>query len=200
AVVHGLELSAGTWFSAAGVREFASADQQTAGPASTYAHVEAVLGEGLAREFGRDRDKESLEVGDVFPLGPRQGVVVGIMRGAETTFGSEVWAKRQKIGEIFGKENVCTSMVLRTEGPARAKQLAEWLSRDFKKVPVSAMTEPAYFAKMAEANLQLLGAIYFVAGIMALGGVFGVMNTMFAAIRQRTTDIGVLRILGFARW
>src|SRR5207245_6560591 len=28
----------------------------------------------------------------------------------------------------------------------------------------------------------------------------GVMNTMFAAIRQRTTDIGVLRILGFARW
>jgi len=35
---------------------------------------------------------------------------------------------------------------------------------------------------------------------MALGGVFGVMNTMFAAIRQRTMDIGVLRILGFARW
>jgi len=36
--------------------------------------------------------------------------------------------------------------------------------------------------------------------IMALGGVFGVMNTMFAAIRQRSTDIGVLRVLGFARW
>jgi ABC-type antimicrobial peptide transport system permease subunit len=35
---------------------------------------------------------------------------------------------------------------------------------------------------------------------MALGGVFGVMNTMFAAIRQRTKDIGILRVLGFARW
>ena len=35
---------------------------------------------------------------------------------------------------------------------------------------------------------------------MAIGGVFGVMNTMFAAISQRTKDIGVLRILGFARW
>ena len=33
-----------------------------------------------------------------------------------------------------------------------------------------------------------------------MGGVFGVMNTMFAAIAQRTRDIGVLRILGFARW
>ena len=35
---------------------------------------------------------------------------------------------------------------------------------------------------------------------MAIGGVFGVMNTMFAAIAQRTKDIGVLRIVGFARW
>ena len=53
---------------------------------------------------------------------------------------------------------------------------------------------------MAESNQQLLGSIYFVAAIMALGGVFGVMNTMFAAIRQRSTDIGVLRIVGFAPW
>jgi putative ABC transport system permease protein len=36
--------------------------------------------------------------------------------------------------------------------------------------------------------------------IMSLGGLFGVMNTMFAAISQRTKDIGVLRLLGFARW
>jgi ABC-type antimicrobial peptide transport system permease subunit len=39
-----------------------------------------------------------------------------------------------------------------------------------------------------------------VAVVMAIGGVFGVMNTMFAAIAQRTKDIGVLRLLGFKRW
>jgi ABC-type antimicrobial peptide transport system permease subunit len=39
-----------------------------------------------------------------------------------------------------------------------------------------------------------------VAAIMAIGGVFGIMNTMFAAISQRTRDIGVMRILGFKRW
>src|SRR5262249_9674455 len=42
--------------------------------------------------------------------------------------------------------------------------------------------------------------IQIVAVIMAIGGLFGVMNTMFAAIAQRTKDIGVLRILGYARW
>src|SRR5258707_11909264 len=35
---------------------------------------------------------------------------------------------------------------------------------------------------------------------MAVGGVFGVMNTMFAAISQRIRDIGLLRILGYHRW
>jgi hypothetical protein len=196
AQVHGLVLVAGKWFSAVGVRQVKPAGKA----ASPAALVEAVIGEGLARELGEDRGKESLEPGDVLTIGPRDWVIVGIMRGAETTFGSEVWAKRQKVGEVFNKDNLYTSIVLRAESPARARELAGRLSRDFKKSAVSAQTEPDYFAKMSEANQELLGSIYFVAGIMALGGIFGVMNTMFAAARQRTKDIGVLRILGFARW
>jgi ABC-type antimicrobial peptide transport system permease subunit len=43
-------------------------------------------------------------------------------------------------------------------------------------------------------------AIVFVAVVIGIGGIFGVMNTMFAAISQRIKDVGVLRILGFARW
>jgi putative ABC transport system permease protein len=35
---------------------------------------------------------------------------------------------------------------------------------------------------------------------MAIGGVFGMMTTMFASIAQRIRDIGVLRLLGFKRW
>ncbi|HZT79529.1 MAG TPA: ABC transporter permease, partial [Gemmataceae bacterium] len=65
---------------------------------------------------------------------------------------------------------------------------------------LNSMTEAEYYSKLAETNRQFLVAILFVAGVMAVGGVFGVMNTMFAAISQRTKDIGVLRIIGFARW
>jgi hypothetical protein len=197
--VHGLELTAGTWFSGAGVQE-RSPGSDGATNASPYALVEAVIGEGLARDIGSEAGKESLGVGDVLTIGPREWVIVGLMRGPQTTFGSEIWAKRQKVGEVFNKDNIYTSIVLRAESPAAAEELADRLSRDFKKSAVTAMTEPAYFAKMADANQQLLGSIYLVSGIMALGGIFGVMNTMFAAIRQRTTDIGVLRIMGFARW
>ena len=34
---------------------------------------------------------------------------------------------------------------------------------------------------------------------VSVGGIFGVMNTMFAAVSQRIKDIGVLRLLGYAR-
>ena len=46
---------------------------------------------------------------------------------------------------------------------------------------------------------MLLNVIMFVTVILAVGGVFGVMNTMFAAISQRTKDIGVLRLMGYGR-
>ena len=63
-----------------------------------------------------------------------------------------------------------------------------------------AFTEREYYAKMSDTNKQFSFAIYVVAMIMAVGGMLGIMNTMYAAISQRTKDVGVMRILGFSRW
>jgi ABC-type antimicrobial peptide transport system permease subunit len=39
----------------------------------------------------------------------------------------------------------------------------------------------------------------FVSFVMAVGAVFGAMNTMYAVVAQRTREIGTLRALGFSR-
>jgi ABC-type antimicrobial peptide transport system permease subunit len=52
---------------------------------------------------------------------------------------------------------------------------------------------------MSQTNTQFLVAAMIVAAFTSVGGVFGVMITMFATISQRTRDIGVLRLLGFRR-
>src|SRR5262249_36935349 len=115
-------------------------------------------------------------------------------------FGSEIWADCQMVGQLFNKGNYYTSLVLRTPDASSARRLSDELTHDFKKTALSAQPERAYYAQLAVTNEVFLYSAYVVAAIMAVGGVFGVMNTMFAAISQRTQDIGVLRILGFTRW
>jgi putative ABC transport system permease protein len=53
---------------------------------------------------------------------------------------------------------------------------------------------------MTDTSKQFSVASYLVAVIMAIGGMLGIMNTMYAAISQRSKDIGVLRLMGFRRW
>jgi ABC-type lipoprotein release transport system permease subunit len=197
--VHGLELeSGGRWFSREGV--------ESQGAGKTEA-IQCVIGEGIARELGRDRlpeqlaaakNKERLEVGETFSLGGRSWIAVGIIRYSGSTFDSEIWAKRDIVGKMFGKPNY-TSIVLRTAGPVEAARLKEFLNNEFSKAAVQAYLETEYFASLAETNKQFLFSIIIVTVIMSVGGIFGVANTMFAAVSQRLKDIGVLRILGYSR-
>lgn len=197
--VHGLSLEAGEWFSSAGVSE---SPDENAPP-----RIEAVLGAGLARELGRDRPAEELavakskvrlDVGDTFPLRGREWVVAGVLEASGSSFDSEVWAKRSLIGPAFGKENY-TSFVVRAKDARGAVALREFFNNDFKKAALLAQVETDYFAGLSQTSQQFLIAVVFVAAVMAIGGIFGVTNTMFAAIAQRTKDIGVLRLIGYSR-
>jgi ABC-type lipoprotein release transport system permease subunit len=183
--VHNLPLhEGGAWFSE--VQDL---------PDGTKA-IQAVLGEGMARELGKDQNKPSLQPGDVFDLGPRKWVVTGVLMSSGSTFDSEIWAKQSRVGEMFGKPSF-TTVVLRTADAGAAKATADDLTKNYKTPAVSAQTEKEYYEKLNNTNAQFLGTVIFIVIIMAVGGVFGVMNAMFAAVSQRTKDIGVLRILGY---
>jgi hypothetical protein len=159
---------------------------------------EVVVGEGAARDLGADESKSLLEVGDVFDIGPVRAVVVGIMKSDGTTFSSEVWARSNWVGERFNKRNNFSSIVSRTRDAAAARRASE-LVKKHKEGAATAMPETEYYSKLTATNMQFRIAVIFIAIVMAVGGVLGVMNTMFAAISQRTKDIGVLRVLGFKR-
>lgn len=177
----------GRWFGDAGV--------------DNRGRIEAVLGEGVAATLGGDVGLKTLAVGDEFSLGDRQWVIVGIFSSEGTTFGSEVWAKQALVGQLFSKATY-TTVVLRADPPtaAAARDLAYDLRQRFTQIKLRAVQEQEYYSGLSAFNQQILVAVLVIAAVMALGGVFGVMNTMFAAIAQRTKDIGVLRLLGFKRW
>ncbi len=190
--VHDLALKDGAWFD-----EGAGVQAVPGGGSEQY--IQGVMGEGLAREMGHDFNKRTLQVGDTFQLGPRKWVVVGIMNSGGKTFDSEIWAKRKVVGEMLRKDTRSTAVVRVADGLDPAKT-AELMTADFKSPAIQARTEYDYFDSLNDTNRVFLIGILFVTTVMAVGGVFGVMNTMFAAIVQRTRDIGVLRLLGYGRW
>jgi hypothetical protein len=202
AKVHNIQLKSGNWFSAAGVEDRSGADSKAA-PA-----IQAVLGEGVAGELAGDRTPEEvaaaknprrLDVGDHFRLGEEDWVVTGILKSSGATCNSEIWANRAKVGPVFGKDNV-TTLVLATADADAAAKLRDFLKTSYGKANIAPQVEKEYFASLSETNQQFLYAIIIVTAVMSIGGIFGVMNTMFAAISNRIKDIGVLRVLGYARW
>jgi putative ABC transport system permease protein len=199
--VHGIQLQpGGAWFSEAGVR------QSRAGETATPM-IEAVIGEGVARELAGDRDprgraaagsRDRLGVGDTFLVRDRTWIVVGILNSAGLTFNSEIWAKRSLMSGLFGKDS-CTTLVLHAQGAEGAKRLKHYLAAEYKKAALNAQVEIEYYQSLSDTNAQFSWAIGFLAVVMSVGSVFGVMNTMFAAVSQRVGDVGVLRLLGFGR-
>jgi ABC-type antimicrobial peptide transport system permease subunit len=189
AAVHNVELyPGGRWFSPAGV--------------DNANRIQCVLGEGVAGTLGEDFGKKRLVPGDVFTLGDMEWVVTGVMKSEGTTFGSEIWVKRfNRIFQPFGKERY-TTLVMRTDQDtlAASRAMAWHLSQRYTQQKLKAYAEPEYYAELTKTNNFFLTAVVIVAVVMAIGGVFGMMTTMFATIAQRIRDIGVLRLLGFKRW
>jgi ABC-type lipoprotein release transport system permease subunit len=198
--VHDVQLhEGGAWFSQAGTQANPNPKEQNL--------IQVVLGEGMAQALGKDRspeaisaarNKERLDVGDTFGLGWRQCIVTGVMKSSGSTYNSEIWGKQDVIAPLFGK-TAFTTVVLRAADADAAVKLRDDIKENFKKQSVVARLEKDYYSGLSETSNQFLYAIIFVTAVMGVGGVFGVMNTMFAAISHRIKDIGVLRILGYTR-
>ncbi|HYV39485.1 MAG TPA: FtsX-like permease family protein [Gemmataceae bacterium] len=221
ASVHGIELQDGKWFSQEGLRKIAadSASGKDFSPTALTAlagvaapaaapddrAIEVVIGAGIAKELGTDKDittgkpRGTIKVSDILDIGGRKWIVTGIMSTGNSSFASEMWCRDTILQEQFGRRNSYSTFVIALNDPVLAEKVSKEL-KNYKELSVNVMTEKEYYANLNATNQQFLFSIIVVAIIMAVGGVLGVMNTMFAAISQRAKDIGVLRLLGYTRW
>jgi ABC-type antimicrobial peptide transport system permease subunit len=197
ALVHNIELEpGGKWFTPNSVEPGEKAPDG-------LEYLQCCVGEGAAGTLAEDAGKGRLAVGDTFELGDRWWKVVGLMKTRGTTYGSEIWTGiDNSVVRSSGKGDKYTTLVLRMadETDESAKAMSYYLTEVYEQAKLKAFAEPDYYKELTKTNEQFLTAIVLMAVIMAVGGIFGVMNTMFASIAARIKEVGVLRILGFKRW
>jgi putative ABC transport system permease protein len=66
---------------------------------------------------------------------------------------------------------------------------------------VDVWREVDYYAKQSTTMTRLITVLGgFVAAIMAIGAIFGALNTMYSAVAERGREIATMRALGFSTW
>ena len=153
--------------------------------------TEIVVGRRIANRFSDCR------IGDRMRFGQQDFTVVGHFEAGGASFESEVWGDNKVLMPVFRGE-VFESFTFRMKNPARYEALKRELESD-PRLGVDVHREREFYADqsvMLSSTISVAG--WFIVLIMAVGAVFGAMNTMFAAVSARTREVAVLLILGFS--
>jgi putative ABC transport system permease protein len=130
-------------------------------------------------------------------FGRRTWDVVGIFSDQDSARESEMWTDLDVLQQDIRYRNGFASLhVVLKPGTDDAFKAA--LNKD-ARLRVDAITEGEFYSAMSQFASQLRAMGMVVAAILAIGAVFGGMNTMYAAVARRGREIGVLRVLGFSR-
>ncbi len=113
-----------------------------------------------------------------------------------SSFESEVWGDVHNLQEDANRGTVFNSVRLKLASGTDADALIQRMADD-PRINLQAETESDYYREQSAVANQVRVLGLLVAGIMAFGAIFAAMNTMYAAVSSRTTEIATLRALGF---
>jgi putative ABC transport system permease protein len=137
-------------------------------------------------------------VGDRIQLAGRAWSIVGVFDAGGTSFDSEIWGDVELFMPVFDRP-VYQSVTFRLDELPHFGAIRTRLEAD-PRMSVQVKHEDEFYAAQSATLAALLrGLGLFVTLIMALGAIFGALNTMYAAVGSRTKDIGTLLALGFSR-
>lgn len=165
--------------------------QIVAGRMFTPGTDEVIVARRMARRFA------SCDIGDKLRFGQREFSVVGHFTAGGSGFDSEVWGDNAVLMPALNREGAFQSVTLRMRDTTRFSALKKELEAD-PRLGVQVRTERGWYSSQSSqmATVIRVGGV-FITLIMAVGAIFGAMNTMFAAVKQRTREIAVLLTLGF---
>jgi ABC-type lipoprotein release transport system permease subunit len=151
---------------------------------------EVIAGSGLV---GRMRN---VNIGDTLRFGPQNFTVVGHFSADGSAYESEVWGDAESMMGVF-RGPVYQSMTARMADPAGFDALKARIEGE-PRLQLLVKRESDFFAEQSDFLGNVLRFIaFFVTTIMAVGAVFGAINTMDAMVAARGREIALLQTLGF---
>lgn len=157
--------------------------------------AELVVGKNASRTYA------GLTVGNSVNFGGGRWQVVGVFDAGGSSFDSEVWCDAHILSQVLKRpDNIFQSATIHLTSPAAFEQFKDAVTAD-PRMNVDVWREVDYYAKQSTTMTRLITVLGgFVAAIMAIGAIFGALNTMYSAVAERGREIATMRALGFSTW
>jgi putative ABC transport system permease protein len=150
---------------------------------------ELVVGQGAKKQY------VGLEVGNRIELANNLWTVVGTFASGDS-HDSELWADSETVANTY-RLTAFQSVTAKLAGSDGLKQLKAAMAAD-PRLKLDVDTTQHYYSRQSENLTQFLRILGIVIGtIMAIGAVFGALNTMYAAVAGRAREIATMRAIGF---
>jgi putative ABC transport system permease protein len=139
-----------------------------------------------------------LTVGNTVNFGGGHWQVVGVFDARGSAFDSEVWCDARVLDGVYKRPaNVFQSVTVHLTSPDALQQFKDSVTAD-PRLSVDVSREIDYYSKQSTRMTQLITILGgLVASVMAIGAIFGALNTMYSAVAERGREIATMRALGF---
>jgi putative ABC transport system permease protein len=139
-----------------------------------------------------------LTLNNTVRFGGGNWTVVGVFDAGGSAFDSEVWTDARVLDDVYKRPtNIFQSVTVHLNGPEAMQRFKDSVTSD-PRLNVQASREIDYYAKQSRTMTTLITVLGgLVAGVMAIGAIFGALNTMYSAVAERSREIATMRALGF---
>jgi putative ABC transport system permease protein len=139
-----------------------------------------------------------LTLGNTVNFGGGHWQVAGIFDAGGSSFDSEVWCDARVLDDVYKRpSNIFQSATVHLTSPEAFEQFKDAVTSD-RRLNLDVSREIDYYAKQSTRMTQLITILGgLVAFVMAIGAVFGALNTMYSAVAERGREIATMRALGF---
>ena len=152
---------------------------------------ELIVGRAAQQEF------VGLDLGATIRFGQTEWSVVGVFEAGGSVSESELWTDVRVLQNAYRRGNSFQSVRVKLESPGSFEILKANLEDD-PRIDPDVLTEKEYYSSQAAGLSQFIKLLgYPLTVLMAIGAVFGALNSMYSSVSVRGKEIATLRALGF---
>jgi ABC-type antimicrobial peptide transport system permease subunit len=157
-----------------------------------FGTAEIVVGRSIAERF------EATTPGEALHFGGRDWRIVGVFDAGGSGFDSEVWGDGEQLMQSFRRQTY-SSVVGRLADPAAYDAIKQRLESD-PRLTLEVKRERQFYEEQSATLSNFISYLGLTLSVIfSVGAMIGAMITMYAAVANRTNEIGALRALGFRR-